>query len=108
VIDRGIDRDPVKPGLEGRFKFEGAEAFMKPEALNMTFKTFLRTAEQIQRREDGTPVSGVIPLYAHELQLFKQAETYPADMVSPKERTAHRKKFGTTKIKPRRKRIPRA
>jgi hypothetical protein len=106
-------RKVLKPykGHYGRFQkkvLKTYRAFMKPEALNMTFKTFLRTAEQIQKREDGTPVSGVIPMYAHELQLFKPVEAYPEDMVSPKERTAFRKKFGTTKRKPRGKRIPRA
>jgi hypothetical protein len=104
---RKVLKKQREEGTLGRFQskvLKTLKEFLKPEALNMTFKTFLRTAEQIQKDENGRPVSGVIPMYARELQLFKNLQPYPADMVSPKERANYRKIEGINKRKPRKKR----
>jgi len=80
-------------GKLGRFQkkvLKTFKVFKKPEALKMTFKTFLRSAMQLQKDENGWPVSGVKSLKAKQLILFPES-IYPDGMVSPKERAKYRK-----------------
>lgn len=91
----------LKPykGNYGRFQrriLKVLKEFKLPEAQNMKYKSFQRSAMQIQKNPDGTPLSGVKPLYAKELLLIDKEE-FPKGVVSPKARQAHRRKLNKTK-----------
>lgn len=70
------------------------EHFMTSPLKKITYKVNQRSAAQIQRDENGEPLSGVPSMKISSLQLFNYRIKYPKDCISPKERAAFRKEKG--------------
>lgn len=63
-----------------------------PDPHNIKYKVHRRSALQIIHDENGKPISGVKPMYAKELVLFKDGiNNYPKDVVTKSQMKAHDK-----------------
>lgn len=66
--------------------------YLKIDPTKITFRSHKRAANQIQRTEDGRPLSLSPDLFAYQLKLFNQEEIqYPKNCLTNKERKAFRR-----------------
>jgi hypothetical protein len=114
TAESGIMYDNVKPikkllrkakkkyGKYGKFQeriLKTYDQFSTTPLEKITFKVNQRSAAQIQKDENGEPLSGVKSLKAKELWLTDYRILYPDDCVTPKQRFQYRKDLKKAEIR---------
>lgn len=95
-IKRLLKKAKRKQGSLGKFQQRVDmvyDKFMKTPLEEITYKVNQRSAAQIQKDENGEPLSGVKSMKAKELWLFDRKVIYPDDCVTPKQRFQYRKEL---------------
>lgn len=95
-IKRLLRKVKKKRGSLGKFQervLNVYDKFKNTPLEEITYKVNQRSAAQIQRDENGEPLSGVKSLTADELWLYDRSTIYPDDCVTPKQRFQYRKEL---------------
>lgn len=89
----------LKPykGHYGRFQkriLKTLKEFLHPDAKNIKYKSFLRSAMNIQKNESGDSLSGVKSLLAKDLLLIEKPKIdFPSDIISPRQKSMFKRKM---------------
>lgn len=72
---------------------ETLQKFQKIDPLTLTYRVHRRSVRQLQRDENGRPISGAAPLQAKTLHLLPKTIEYPEGILSDRKRREYRKKM---------------
>tara|TARA_R110001599_G_scaffold15757_1_gene65334 strand:+ start:7071 stop:7988 length:918 start_codon:yes stop_codon:yes gene_type:complete len=95
-IKKLLRRVKKKKGSLGKFQQRVLmvyDKFLTTPLDEITYQVNRRSAAQIQKDENGEPLSGVKSLKAKELWLYDKSTIYPVDCISPKARFQYRKEL---------------
>jgi hypothetical protein len=84
--------NPVNHKFQDRVLKKYTDYMAHPDPMSIVYKVHRRSVMQIQRDDDGNPLSGVKSLFAKELLLKREIFEVPKDVISKSQHRKHKSK----------------